>query len=82
MEKPLITSDLEPHRSVAGVGAVFVDPTDPQEIRNAVDRVIGDPDLRRDLIEAGRANINRFDPKKVAGEYAELYRRMIAGDRK
>lgn len=73
---PVITSDREPMRSIAGDGAVLVDPTSVTDIRRAIDLVRGDPDLRRSLVAAGRANQRRFQPSATAADYGALYRRL------
>jgi glycosyltransferase involved in cell wall biosynthesis len=75
---PLITSDLAPMNQIAGDGAVLVDPYDVSQIRNAIQRVISDPELRLKLVTNGRGNVKQFDPQKIAGEYVELYRQIEA----
>lgn len=78
MEKPLITSDIEPMRSISGSGALHVDPQDPGAIRSGLERLIHDAPLRETLVQAGKENILRFDPKAIADRYADLYRKIIA----
>ena len=80
MQKPLITSDMEPHRSVAGEGAIFVDPYDPTAIRRGIETLMGDTALRDRRVAAGKVNIKRFDSAQIAAQYADLYRRVIAGN--
>ena len=75
---PLITSDLAPMNQIAGDEAVLVDSYDVSEIRNAIERVISDPELRLSLVTNGRENVKRFDSEKIAGEYVQLYRRINA----
>lgn len=74
MSKPLVTSDLEPMRTVAGNGAIFVDPSRPASIRDGLDEIIGDPEVRSRIVEAGKANVARFDPRTIADAYAAIYR--------
>ncbi len=74
--RPVITSDRSPMREVAGPAALLVDPENPSEIRNAVERVIAEPELRKVLVRDGFTNINRFAPKTTATQYANLYRQM------
>lgn len=73
---PVITSDREPMRSVAGGGALLVNPESTEEIRAAIEAVRGDGHLRRRLIDAGTQAQARFRPTAVAAAYAELYRRL------
>ena len=77
---PVITSDREPMRSVAGGAAVLVDPEDPEAIRQALIRVFDDPDLRLSLVNAGRENAQRFHPATIASQYADLYHAVVRGD--
>ncbi len=75
--KPVITSNRSPMTETAGPdGAVFVDPTDPDSIREGIDRLIADGELRGRLITAGLGNIERFRPEQVALGYAALYRKL------
>jgi glycosyltransferase involved in cell wall biosynthesis len=74
MRKPIVTSDLEPMRSVAGDGAALVDPTDPASIRTAIQRIVSDAAYREELIRLGESNVKRFPASKAAAAYAEIYR--------
>ncbi len=76
---PVITSDMSPMKDVAGDGgAVLVDPFDPLSIRNGIERVISDAELRKCLVQCGLANIARFDKRRIAAKYAELYEEIAA----
>jgi glycosyltransferase involved in cell wall biosynthesis len=71
--RPVITSNLEPMLSVAGRGALFVDPNSIQEIREALDTLIRNGELRNELVAAGRQNALRFDSEGIAEKYSDLY---------
>jgi glycosyltransferase involved in cell wall biosynthesis len=75
---PVITSDLSPMKDVAGAGAMLVDPSDPIAITAAINAVIGDESLRSRLVQDGNRNLERFKTEKIAREYAEVYRRVMA----
>ena len=77
MKTPLITSDLSPMREVAATAAILVDPEKPTEIRKAIDRLIGDPKLRSDLVERGLENIKRFDADEISQKYIAVYNTLI-----
>jgi glycosyltransferase involved in cell wall biosynthesis len=70
---PLIASNLPPMNEVAGEGAVLVDPFDAAQIRAAIVNVIHDAELRDKIVSAGKTNVKRFDPVKIADEYLRLY---------
>ena len=77
---PVVTSDREPMRSVAGDAAVLVDPDDVRSIRHGIERVIRDDRLRSELRERGVVNARRFSTQTIAASYAAAYRRVAAGD--
>ncbi|MBD3866904.1 MAG: glycosyltransferase [Acidobacteria bacterium] len=76
---PLITSDISPMNEIAGAGACRVNPLDAAAIRTAVTRMVQDAPYRTRIIADGLKNIEQFRPVAIAGEYAELYRRVCSG---
>lgn len=76
MKTPVVTSDVNPMKEVAGRGALLVNPNDYLEIREAIKKIIGDAALRENLIADGIENIKRFHPAVVAEKYANLYREI------
>jgi glycosyltransferase involved in cell wall biosynthesis len=50
---PVITSNLSCMPEVAGNAALLVNPLDLDEIANAMNKIVADSDLRKDLISAG-----------------------------
>lgn len=71
--RPVITSNMEPMRSVAGEGALLVDPNDCGQIRNAVIEIIENDKTRKRLVAAGLENVKQYSAESVAGKYTELY---------
>ena len=76
--RPVITSNLYSMPEVAGVGASFVDPYKIDEIATAVERIISDSDYRKNLIERGRDNVEKYSRHSVAVQYADIYRNIYA----
>jgi glycosyltransferase involved in cell wall biosynthesis len=75
--RPVLTSDLEPMRSVAGQGgALLVDPQSVDAIREGFLRLMNDGFLRARLIAAGRDNCSRYTLEAVAASYLALYRTL------
>lgn len=70
---PVLTSNIEPMRYVAGNGALFVNPYNEREIRAGLERLLGSSDLSRQLINLGRDNIKRFSSRMMAIQYAKIY---------
>lgn len=71
--RPVITSSIEPMTEVAGDAALFVDPKDVREIRDAVEGLIRNTGLRGALVEKGQMNTKRFLPGIIANKYMALY---------
>lgn len=78
MGKPVITSDLAPMNAVAGSGALLVDPFDVSSIRVGIRRLIDDAAFREELFALGAENVKRFEPKRIAKQYADLYDEILA----
>lgn len=68
---PLAASDTSVFREVAGDGAVFFDPQDPDDMARALARSI---ESRDELVVAGAANASRFTWDRAADQMVELYR--------
>jgi glycosyltransferase involved in cell wall biosynthesis len=75
--RPVLSSNLEPMRGVAGVGgALLVDPHSVEAIRAGFLALLGGEQLRARLIAAGRENCKRFTLDAVAARYRALYREI------
>jgi glycosyltransferase involved in cell wall biosynthesis len=74
--RPVVTSDRQPMSDVSGGAAVLVDPEDVASVRAGVLRVLEDPALAEDLVRRGLVNVQRFSPRAVAAQYAEIYREL------
>ena len=74
---PVITSNLWSMPEVAGEGALLVDPFNLQSLRNAISDIIGNSNLRSDLIEKGFENVRRFKVENIAERYVHVYRSLL-----
>lgn len=63
---PVITSHTSSLPEVVGDAALTVRPTDAAEIAAAIDRLLGDPDLRGTLARKGRERARRFSWRTAA----------------
>jgi glycosyltransferase involved in cell wall biosynthesis len=57
---PVVVTDMEIFREVAGDGALYVDPLDPEAVADAV-RSLDEPGVRERLVAAGTRHIRSFD---------------------
>jgi|694.fasta_scaffold09109_17 glycosyltransferase involved in cell wall biosynthesis len=74
--RPLITSNRDPMAGVAGGGALLVDPEDVDSIREALQKLVADGELRCALVERGFENMRRYQPAAVAASYASVYHEL------
>ena len=70
---PVITSDLDPMREVAGTGALLCNPHDSQTIKACIERILANEEIQASLIAAGNENVRRHSPAEVARQHQELY---------
>jgi glycosyltransferase involved in cell wall biosynthesis len=78
---PLISSNAGSLPEVAGEGALFFSPDDPQKLAELIDQLDGDEALRRMLIENGRRNAARFSWKLTARTTLEAFDELLQGRR-
>jgi len=76
--RPVVTSDIEPMRWVAGGAAVLVNPESVESIREGILQVINDAPLRERLVRDGLENAKRFRPEEIASQYLKLYEEVAA----
>lgn len=74
--RAIVTSNIEPHKEIAGDGALFVNPHSVESIRNAVLSIICNNELYNRLVEKGLENVKRFEVNKIAKEYANVYKEI------
>ena len=79
--RPVVTSNCSSMAEVAGDSACLVDPLAPASIRAGVERVIQDDGYRALLVRRGAENVRRFQPARIAGDYAAIYREMAHPER-
>lgn len=71
-ETPLLCARTSSLPEVAGEGALYIDPLDVQALAAGLERLLEDSDLRRTLIAAGSANVQRFSWQRTAQETLRL----------
>lgn len=74
--RPVITSNVLSLPEVAGDAAHLVNPYSTTSIREGILKVIQDDEYRDQLVANGFKNCLRFDPDRIAEQYAALYREV------
>lgn len=73
---PVVTSNVSSLPETVGDAALKVNPYDPEEIADAVERVLTDSDLRKTLIEKGLKRASQFTWEKMAKAHLEVYKKV------
>jgi glycosyltransferase involved in cell wall biosynthesis len=74
---PTITSNVSSLPEVAGDAAILVDPYDQEGLASAMERVLNQPDLARELSVAGVRQAQQFPWSRTAAETAAVYRMVL-----
>ncbi len=74
---PVITSNISSLPEAGGEGAIYIDPNSVTEIGQAIQRLLSNEDLRKDLISKGLKNIERFSEKSVAKNLMDVYSSIL-----
>jgi len=77
---PVITSRGGCFSEAGGPSALYVDPMNPPEIAEAIRRVTGEPDLRKEMAETGYGHASGFRQDLVAGRVMNLYKNVLQND--
>lgn len=77
-----ITSNIEPMNSIAGGGALIVDPYNVESIRNGYKQLIKSEELRNQLIERGLFNSESYKSQAIAKAYVNIYKELNISDEK
>jgi glycosyltransferase involved in cell wall biosynthesis len=78
---PVACSRLSALPEVAGDAALLFDPEDQQAVTDAVRRVLGDDQLRGELVAAGHDRVRGFTWRRTAELTLDAYRRALAARR-
>ncbi|MCX7013149.1 MAG: glycosyltransferase family 1 protein [Candidatus Sumerlaeota bacterium] len=74
---PVVAADSGAIPEVAGRGALLFDPDDTQAIVEALRLVLTTEHLRRDLMETGRQNVERFSWRSTAEKVRDIYNYLM-----
>ena len=73
---PVVCSNVSSLPEVAGEAAILVDPLDVEELATAMERVLGDEELRAELTERGFEQARRFSWEKCARQTLDVLERV------
>ena len=70
---PVVTSNISSMPEAGGDAALYADPNDHHAIAEQLRRIIGDSQLRQQLVEKGRQQRTKFSPERVIADFYNLY---------
>ena len=74
---PCVVSDIPALRESCGEAALYFDPHSPEDMASKIASLLNDENLRKDLIQKGLVNIEKYDWAKCAKETLEVYNSVL-----
>jgi len=74
---PVITSKGGCFAEAAGPGSMYIDPYNPEEIGEAILKVIDSKDLREKMINEGSEYVNKFRDEIITDSYLKLCHSLL-----
>lgn len=79
---PVITSKTSSMPEICGESAYYIDPHEPEEIAFAMEKILEDQDIRKNLISAGLKRASNFSWVKSAAEHLALFEKIYKEHKK
>jgi glycosyltransferase involved in cell wall biosynthesis len=73
---PVVTSNVSALPEIAGEGALYADPRSVGELRSALERLLGAPELQRKLGQAGRQRAEGYRWEEAARQSLEFFKEL------
>lgn len=74
---PVITSNVSSLPEAGGDAAVYVDPENVEDIVSKIKKVIGNKELRDDMVKKGYQQVKKFSWEKAAKETLEILKEVV-----
>lgn len=74
---PVITSNITAMPETAGNAAIFVNPYNPEEITNAMMEIFNNDNLRMDLIQKGKLQLQKFSWDRTADQLWKTIEKIV-----
>ena len=71
--RPVVTSNVEPMKSVAGNNYMCVSPYEIESIRDGFVKIASDSSFAESLIRLGLENVKRYSSEYISSKYMQLY---------
>jgi glycosyltransferase involved in cell wall biosynthesis len=73
----VVSSDRTSLPEIYGSAAIYFNPSDPQDMKNKIQKVIADPVLREKMIADGHKMAQKYSWAKTSQETLEIYNKII-----
>ena len=74
--RPVVASNRGAMKEVVGDAGLLVDPAKPNEIREAISKLVGNKAYYDKLVNVGRGNIAEYQHEKIADQYLQVYKEI------
>ncbi|WJW76714.1 glycosyltransferase family 1 protein [Thiohalobacter sp. IOR34] len=76
---PVVASTADSLSEIAGDAALYFPPDSPSQLASQLDRLMQDGSLRKELVDKGFENLERFSWSDSASQTAGLFSRILGG---
>ncbi|MDN5200916.1 glycosyltransferase family 1 protein [Fulvivirgaceae bacterium BMA10] len=76
-KKPVISSRTSCLPEAGGPGSLYIDPTSPEELANAIANVLDNDEVVNKMIQDGLNYIERFENQKIARDLMAVYQKLV-----
>lgn len=74
---PVITTNYGCFPEAGGPDSVYVNPTDINEISNAINNLLDNPEKRKIIADKGYQYVQKFNNENIATEFIEVYTQLL-----
>ena len=75
---PVITSNVSSLPEAGGPGSLYINPHSPEELAQAITKIVTDPELRNNMVRDGYAYATQmFSPERVTQRLFECYHKTL-----
>ena len=75
---PVITSNVSSLPEAGGEGAIYLDPSSPEQIANAMSSIINDETIKENLIEKGWMHAQNFTLDRCCRPVMDVYKKLVS----
>ena len=75
---PVIVSDRTSLPEVCGDAALYIEPDNPEDIKEKIELILNDESLQKQMIERGKQQSSRYSWEESAKEHMQLFKRLLS----